>query len=132
MKEAAREYIYSETRVKDIQPQPIHRMAVFLHPAFKSLHFCDLEEKGKIHDHARLEIGATSDENANISCNNTNASLVTNESGKSNSLFDEFLSADDSQDDVDATVSDEVERYINLKIEKVLKLYIYDFFLLRN
>lgn len=119
MKEAGLKYIHSERNEKHIQPQPIHKLAAFLHPAFKNLSFCDVDEKGEIHDHTRLEIEATFDENANTSFNNTIESLATNEPRKNSSLFDEFLTADESQDDQVPAVSDEVEHYVKFSIGKV-------------
>lgn len=116
MKSEGREYI--EKSKTEIEPNMIHKLAVFLHPAFKNLSFADSQEQREIHSYTRSKIrnGSTMiDENANESVN----SRATDTPRHNNSsLFDELL--DNVEEEFSATVvSDEVQLYIDLKITKV-------------
>lgn len=117
MKHEGQKYI--EDKKTDIEPHLIHKLSVFLHPALKSLPFVEPEEKQKIHSHARSKIASnisTQDENANLS---TNLGSMNTPRNKSNSLLDEFLVNTDLEDPIEQNMSDEIQQYLDLKIQKV-------------
>lgn len=116
MKNIGRQYI--EQKKKDIEPDMIHKVAVFLHPAFKNLGFADSQEQQKIHSYTRSKIRSVSvmlDENANDSMNSRATDTPRHNNG---SLFDELL--DNVEEEfIGTAISDEVQLYIDLKITKV-------------
>lgn len=101
-------------------PKLVHKIAVFLHPAFKSLNFVSNDEKHQIQQDVRLQIAGDLntplDENANMSMNE-NRAQERSANNKRSSLLDELLDEDEA---IDSAPSDELQRYIEFKVEKVI------------
>lgn len=116
MKNEGRGYMENKT---EIEPNMIHKVAVFLHPAFKNLGFADLQEQQEIHSYTRSKIGSGSvmlDDNANESMNSRAADTPRH---NNSSLFDELLDNVEEEFNGIPVISDEVQFYIDLKIAKV-------------
>lgn len=114
---------YCSKNLLAFQPKPVHKTAVFLHPAFKSLKFVSNDEKQVIHQNVRKDISqllnSALDGNSNISFDRSATVVHGTSKNKSNSLLDEFM--DEIVDEsIDSSPSDEVQTYIDFKTTKVI------------
>lgn len=113
MKERGRNYISS--RKNEISPTMRHKVALFLHPLFKSLRICSINDKIAIHSHIKELI---ENENGNqhnlLVATNTHSIDVTIDTS---SYLEDYV----DEDEIVSLDLDEFGRYVDFKIKKVSK-----------
>lgn len=132
MKQKGIEYI---TKIgDDFRPTNCHKLAVFLHPVFKSLQCASEEEKMAIIDSARQSIAAQSDliflEQSQQPVE-SNQSITAHERFEPDPFFMDFIEHEEQEDEsgIGTTNSCEIENYIDFKIQPKVRSLNYDLFM---
>lgn len=105
----------------DFRPKNCHKLAVFLHPVFKSLQCASEEEKLTIIDSARQSIAAQSDlifleQSQPVE---SNQSIAAHERFEPDPFFMDFIEHEEQQDEsgMGITNSCEIKNYIDFKMQ---------------
>lgn len=121
MKRAGRAY-FSEI-ADDFSPAMEHRIGVFLHPLLKGLRIASNAEKEEIYCIVKSLFDDHDGEMSNDDRTEIASPLTQNE--MHDDFFGEFLV--ECQEQNEDTSSDEVQRYINFKLEKVNFVFIFPY-----
>lgn len=124
MKNAGLEYIRKD--FTEIKPTPIHKLASFLHPMFKSLRMCSISEKIEVESYVQSLIEQESEISTQINLiqANTGGSDVINDSELNvTSYLDEYVDDEESFE----SDTDELSRYKRSKTAKVSESKIEEF-----
>lgn len=120
MKKAGLQFIEQSGSAGYFQPTFRHKMAMFLHPQMKGLHFASVEERKEIHEYAKslidLEILCTTSTAASETATNETSEM----SATISSFFQDYYDVNTDDCDDNNNTNNELERYIVIKIETVI------------